>query len=147
MILNDAAHGVGWTEWKDANLQKLNSCASRTHFYVLCGTGTGLAREGKEAIAVEKVLISSFMTVVVFFSRAIDTKPGTKAGNLMTAEKAARALNSLACVEFCRRVQMQEYGTLVERCVSYLSAHPAAARIFAGFLPPYNSIIHWPGMY
>lgn len=108
-------------------------------------SGTGLSREGKEAIAVEKVLISSFMTVVVFFSRAIDTKPGTKAGNLMTAEKAARALNSLACVEFCRRVQMQEYGTLVERCVSYLSAHPAAARIFAGFLPPYNSIIHWPG--
>ena len=97
--------------------------------------------------AVEKILISSFMTVLVFFSRAIDTKSGMQAGNPITAEKAARALDSLACVEFCRRVQMQDYGILVERCVSYLSGHPSAARMFVGFIPPYDNVVHWPGTY
>lgn len=95
----------------------------------------------------EKVLISSFMTVLVFFLRAIDDKPGLQGGNPVTADKAARALDSLACVEFCRRVQLQDYANLVERCVSYLSAHPSAARMFVGFIPPYNSVVHWPGTY
>lgn len=96
---------------------------------------------------VEKVLISSFMTVLVFFLRAIDDKPGLQADNPVTAEKTARALDSLACVEFCRRVQLQDYASLVERCVSYLSGHPSAAKIFVGFIPPYNNVVSWPGTF
>lgn len=113
-----------------------------TQFCVLSVSGKLL---GGRSEAVEKVLISSFMTVLVFFSRAIDAKPGLQAGNPVAAEKAARALDSLACVEFCRRVQLPDYGVLVERCVSYLSAHPSAARMFVGFIPSYNNIVQFPG--
>ncbi|KAG0577771.1 hypothetical protein KC19_5G180500 [Ceratodon purpureus] len=109
-------------------------------FTVLGGRPSGSGNE-----AVEKILISSFMTVLVFYSRAIDAQAGMQAGNLVIAEKAARALDSLGCVEFCRRIQMQDYGILVERCVSYLSEHPSAARAYVGFIPPYDNVVHWPG--
>jgi hypothetical protein len=119
-----------------------NRCSSVTKSYVPLVSGRP---SGRGNDAVEKVLISSFMTVLVFFSRAIDAKPGMQLGNPVTDEKTARALDSLACVEFCRRVHMQDYGILVERCVAYLSGHPSASRIFVGFIPPYNNVVHWPG--
>lgn len=118
--------------------------SSVTQIYVLLVSGRPSVR-GNEAV--EKVLISSFMTVLVFFSRAIDATPGMQAGNPVTAEKAARALDSLACIEFCRKVQVQDYGILVERCVSYLSGHPSAARMFVGFILPYDNVVNWPGTY
>jgi len=118
-------------------------CVFITQFHVLLVSGRPLG--GSEIV--EKVLISSFMTVLVFFLRAIDSKPEMQAGNPVTAEKAARALDSLACVEFCRRVRLKDYGNLVERCISYLSAHPSAARMFVGLMPPYNNIVNWPGTY
>lgn len=101
----------------------------------------------QEAELLEKVLVSAFMTVLVFFSRAIgDAKLGVQEVNLVTGEKAALALDCLSCVEFCRRVQMPDYGPLVQRSVSHVAAHQSATMAFVGFLPPYSSIVHWPGM-
>ncbi|KAH8944402.1 hypothetical protein BDL97_13G108100 [Sphagnum fallax] len=93
--------------------------------------------------ALEKVLISTFMTVLMFFSRAIeDTTAGCK---MFGGERAAQALDCLSCVEFCRHVQMQEYGALVKRTVLLVSMNQTATIAFVRFLPPYNSIIHGPG--
>ncbi len=83
------------------------------------------------------------MTVLMFFSRAIeDTTVGPK---MFGGERAAQALDCLSCVEFCRHVQMQEYGALVKRTVLLVSMSQTATIAFVRFLPPYNSIIHGPG--
>lgn len=114
--------------------------------------GLPMFKSGKplqqEIGALEKVLVSSFMMVFVFFSRAIgDARPVTEAINSVDGEKAGRALDSLSCVEFCRHVQMKDYGSLVERCVSFVAADSSATKAFSSSLPPYNSVVQMPGMW
>lgn len=83
------------------------------------------------------------MTVLMFFSRAIeDTTAGHK---VFGGERAAQVLDCLSCVEFCRHVQMQEYGALVKHTVLLVSMSQTATIAFVRFLPPYNSIVHGPG--
>lgn len=115
----------------------------KTHGLPLFKSGRPLQQETG---ALEKVLVSSFMMVLVFFSRAIgDPRPVTEAINSVDGEKAARALDSLSCVEFCRHVQMKDYGSLVEHCVSFVAADSSATKAFASFLPPYNNVVQTPG--
>ncbi|CAM6092740.1 unnamed protein product [Calypogeia fissa] len=92
----------------------------------------------------EKVLETAFMTVVIFFSLAVNEQVPND-NDSSEAERAALALDSLSCVEYFRHVQLREFSKVIQRSVTHIAGSEAASVFLVRLLPSYEDIIKKPG--